>query len=132
MTKQKRFSKLAIAAGLLLTASATCLAQSESNASQTESTTSTVIAVNKAPRLDVPTANSNSTTNTVSEATTTETRTAFSAAQFMTSAKVSMLKSNVTAAPELRMDLSTTPQFSDSSKTKRIEFVPSRGPKLPQ
>jgi hypothetical protein len=132
MTKQKRFSKLAIAAGLLLTASATCFAQTESNTSQAESTTSTVIAVNKAPRLDLPTVNSNSTTNTVSEATTTETRTAFSAAQFMTSAKDSLLKSNVTPAPQIRMDLSNTPQFSEPSRTKRIEFVPSRGPKLPQ
>jgi len=132
MSKQKRFSKLAIAAGLLLTASATCFAQTESNASQTESTTSTVVAVNKAPKFDVPTANSNSTTNTVSGATTTETRTPFSAAQFMTSARDSMLKSNVTAAPQIRMDLSSTPQFSEPSKTKRIEFVPSRGPKLPE
>jgi len=132
MSKQKRFSKLAIAAGLLLTASATCFAQTESNTSQTESTTSTVIAVNKTPKFDVPTANSNATTNTVSEATTTETRPAFSAAQFKTSAEDSMLKSNVTSAPQIRMDLSNTPQFSEPSKTKRIEFVPSRGPKLPQ
>jgi hypothetical protein len=132
MTKQKRFPTLAIAAGLLLTASATCFAQTESNASQTESTSATVIAVNTAPRFDVPTANSNTTANTVSEATTTKTRTAFSAAQFMTSAKDSMLKSNVTPASQFRMDLSNTPEFSEPSKTNRIEFVPSRGPKLPQ
>ena len=131
MSTQKRFSRLAIAAGILLTASATCLAQTDSNV-QTESIEPTVVAINKAPQFDIRTANSKSTTTTVGEATATEIRMTLSTARFMESAKDSFLKSNLTSTPEFRMELSNSPEFTEPVKTKRVEFVPSRGPRLPQ
>jgi hypothetical protein len=133
MSKRQKLSKLAIVAGLLLTASATSFAQTESNVSQTESTSSTAIAINKAPRFDARGEESRSTTNTVSEATSTESRAAFSAARFMASTKDSVTNVSVTKAPEVRIRPTiSTPDFSEPGKSKRVEFVASRGPRLPQ
>src|SRR6185295_970876 len=81
MSKQKRFSKLTIVAGILLTASATCFAQTESTSSQTESTESVAVAINKAAKFEIRESRTN--TNSAVEATTNETRPAFSASLFI-------------------------------------------------
>jgi len=131
MSKQKRFSKLTIVAGILLTASATCFAQTESNSSQTEPTESLVVAINKAAKFEIR--ESRSKTNTVDEATTNETRPAFSASRFIETAKESLTNSDVTASTEIRTQTPMNSSgFSAPKKTQKVEFVASRGPKLPQ
>ena len=132
MSKQKRFSKLAIVAGLILTASATCFAQTEST-SQAESTDTTIVAINKAPRFNARVADANPTTITSSDATTNDERTAFSAARFMASVKDSVVNPGVKSTRQIRMEPPTdSAEFSTPAKSKRISFVPSRGPRFPQ
>ena len=131
MSKQKRFSKLTILAGILLTASATCFAQSDSATSQTETTGPVAIAINKAPKFEVR--ESRSKMNIVNEATTNATRPTFSASQFIETAKQSLTNSTLKPLTEIRIEPAmNASDFSAPKKNQKVEFVPSRGPKLPQ
>jgi len=131
MSKQKRFSKLTIVAGILLTASATCFAQTESTSSQTESTESVAVAINKAAKFEIRESRTN--TNSAVEATTNETRPAFSASLFIATAKESLTNSSLKPSAEIRTQTAmNSTDFSAPKKTQTVEFVASRGPKLPQ
>lgn len=134
MSKQKRFSKLAIAAGLLLTASATCFAQTESLDSQTE-TAPVAVAMNSKPKADARVATTN--TSIAADTNSTLNPTKFSVTKFMESAKQSLTNSSLTVAPTTVYQINveskmTADDFSEPAKTKAITFVPSRGPRLPQ
>jgi hypothetical protein len=131
MSKQKRFSKLTIVAGILLTASATCFAQTEPTSAQTESTESVVVAINKAAKFEIR--ESHPKTSSLDEATTNETRPAFSASQFSATAKESLTNSYLKPSTEIRTETAmNASDFSAPKKTQKVEFVASRGPKLPQ
>ncbi len=131
MSKQKRFSKLAIAAGLLLTASATCFAQTESTESRYESAP-VAVAMNATPRIDLRAPKYNIVADTKSNAN----HTTFSASKFLEATKESVTNTSLNVTPtmnyEVRIEAKMADeQFSEPVKSKNITFVPSRGPKVP-
>ena len=136
MSTQKRFSKLTFAAVILVAASATSFAQTESNKSRNESS-SDAVAINNAPKVLERLANTNSASNTMSDSVAKESK--FSAAKFMAAAtRLSESDTSLTIAPakgnEVRFDAqpALTDDFSKPATTKKITFVPSRGQKLPE
>ena len=127
MSRQKRFTKIALAATGLLAASITCFAQTDSPKAQTESTGIVAVATNNQPKLDESLVNyGTAKTNDVVVASNNT----FSTEKFMSAARQSLTKTNpsfVTAGSfEPRKD-----EFAKSGAPKRIEFVPSLGQRLP-
>jgi hypothetical protein len=130
MSKQKRFSKLALAATGLLAASVTCFAQADTAKSQNESTSVVAVASSNQPKVDERIDNYGVLAKTNESVVVTETKKNFSPEKFMTAVKQSSnSKSTFVMTPsyELRKD-----EFAKASAPKRIEFVPSTGQKLPE
>jgi hypothetical protein len=129
MSKQKRFTKIALAATGLLAASITCFGQTDSPKAQTESTGIVAVATSNQPKLDESFSNYGSPTKANDEVVVTNHNT-FSTEKFMSAARQSLTKTNpsfVTARSfEPRKD-----EFAKSSAPRRIEFVPSLGQRLP-
>ena len=135
MSRQTKLSKLAIAAAALLTASVPCLAQNDLN--KTKSDTNNVVAVVVSHMPKDVTASAESTTRTSSDVAVNETSSTFSAAKFMNAAKQSVKDQALTATAtnsELRINTWEAPRvdtFAAPKKSKSIEFIPSRGQRLP-
>jgi hypothetical protein len=130
MSKQKTFSKLALAATGLLAVSATCFAQTDTAKSQNESTSVVAVASSNQPKVDERFDNYGVSAKTNANVAVTETKKNFSPEKFMTAVRQSSnAKSTFVMVPsyELRKD-----EFATSSAPKRIEFVPSTGQKLPE
>jgi hypothetical protein len=130
MSKQKRFSTLALAATGLLAASVTCFAQTDTAKSQNESTSVVAVASSNQPKVDERIDNYGVSAKTNENVSVTETKKNFSPEKFMTAVRQSSnSKSTFVMAPtyELRKD-----EFAKSVEPKRIEFVPSTGQKLPE
>ena len=135
MSRQTKLSRFAIAAAALLTASVPCLAQNELNKARTDS--SSIVAVASAPETDEMTAIYASTPSTRSDVAANENRSTFSATKFMNAAKQSVSKHTFTVVPnttELTVntwDISRVDNFVAPKQPSGIEFVPSRGQRLP-
>ena len=131
MTIQKQLSHLSFAAIMLVFAALPALAQTGSADNQTAvvSTSTQVeaeqVAALRKDRSSIPTKES----AIVVAPTITEKQPSFSINQFMKSASESMVISDSTAF-EFKSVEKTDKPFTDSS-SKAINFVPSRGPKLP-
>jgi hypothetical protein len=130
MSKQKTFSKIALAATGLLAMSVTCFAQTDTAKSQNESTSVVAVASSSQPKVDERFDNYGVSAKTNESVAATETKKNFSPEKFMTAIKESSnSKSTFVMTPsyELRKD-----EFAKANAPKRIEFVPSTGQKLPE
>ena len=131
MTTQKQLSHLSFAAIMLVFAALPALAQTGSVDNQTAVVTTSTqveaeqVAALRKDRSSIPTKES----TIVVAPTVTEKQPSFSINQFMKSASESMVISDSTAF-EFKSIEKTDKVFTDSS-SKAINFVPSRGPKLP-
>lgn len=131
MTIQKQLSHLSFAAIMLVFAALPALAQTGSVDNQTAVVTTSTqveaeqVAALRKDRSSIPTKES----TIVVAPTVTEKQPSFSINQFMKSASESMVISDSTAF-EFKSIEKTDKVFTDSS-SKAINFVPSRGPKLP-
>lgn len=137
MSRQTKLSKLAIAAAALLTASVPCLAQNDLNKTKTDSNNVVAVAVSNMPKAEEMTANVESATTTTSDIVSNKTRSTFSAAKFMNATKQSVNSQSLTAmtaSSELRVDTWEAPrvdEFAAQKKTRSVEFIPSRGQRIP-
>jgi hypothetical protein len=116
-----------MAATVLFVASVSGFAQSESAKSPSEVSGVEVVAVNKTPRtIDLF---STKSAATVKKAAAKKDN-GFSAAKFMEAARESVASTPVT--PEYRFDSNVkSADFDNSTTSKSVVFVPSRGPKYP-
>ena len=139
MSRQKRLTKLTLAATIMVAASATSFAQTESTKSRTEATSDVAVAMNlpNAPKTIERVDNSNVPT-TVAVTSVSTARPSFSATKFMAAVNQSVFDTSLTTAPRTNSELRFEPkfelnseEFSAPTKTPRITFVPSRGQKLP-
>jgi len=136
MSRQKRLSRLTLAATILVAASATSFAQTETTKSRTEATSDVAVAMN-APKAIERIDNSNVAT-TAAVASVSTASPSFSVTKFMTAVNQSVSDTSLTTAPRTNSELQFAPKFelgsdevSAPTKTPRITFVPSRGQKLP-
>lgn len=127
MSRQGTFSKLTMAATVLFVASATGFAQSESAKSPSEVSGVEVVAVNKTPKT-IDLFSTKSATSAKKAAARNDNE--FSAAKFMEAALESVASTPVTS--EYRFDTNVkSDDFDNSTTSKSVVFVPSRGPKYP-
>lgn len=130
MSRQKRFTKIALAATGLLAASMTCFAQTDSPKAQPTSTGIVAVATNNRAKLDDSLSNYAAAAKTSDDVVVTTNHKTFSTEKFMSAATQSLTKTTPTFVTtgnfEPRKD-----EFAKSSAPKRIEFVPSLGQRLP-
>ena len=130
MSNQKRLSQVSLAAVALLAAALPCLAQKESSKDRNLTVQPTEIATIRQARIGVPKAQLKTTAD-VAAAASTASRDKFNKAIAQAISSSSGFMSNATISESDWLKTQRLSNRSESTSSKDITFVPSRGQKLP-